>query len=86
MFYNNKRESAGTTRPEYEYEIPLKDAGELLNNFCVAALEKIRYKIIYKNKLWELDEFLEENEGLIVAEIELKKMKFLKFLNGLPMK
>ena len=70
-FITIKGESTGATRSEYEYEIPQKDAEELLDNFCVAELEKTRYKIIYKNKLWEVDEFLGENEGLIIAEIEL---------------
>ncbi|MEO9147123.1 MAG: UPF0158 family protein [Ginsengibacter sp.] len=72
-FITIKGESTGATRSEYEYEIPREDAEELLNNFCVAELEKNRYKINYKNKLWEVDDFLGENEGLIVAEIELKK-------------
>ena len=72
-FITIKGETTGATRSEYEYEIPSKDAEELINNFCVAQLEKNRYKINYKNKLWEVDEFLEENEGLIIAEIELKK-------------
>ena len=72
-FITIKGESIGATRLEYEYEIPRKDAEELLNNFCAAELEKNRYKIIYKNKLWEVDEFLGENEGLIIAEIELKE-------------
>lgn len=72
-FITIKGATTGATRAEYEYEIPRKDAEELLNNFCAAKVEKIRYKIIFKNKLWEVDEFLGENEGLIIAEIELKK-------------
>ena len=72
-FITIKGESNGATRSKYEYEIPREDAEELLNNFCVAELEKNRYKIIYKNRLWEVDNFLGENEGLIVAEIKLKK-------------
>ncbi|MEO8854865.1 MAG: UPF0158 family protein, partial [Ginsengibacter sp.] len=72
-FITIKGETTGATRSEYEYKIPREDAEELLNNFCVAALEKIRYKIRHKNKLWEVDEFLGENEGLIFAEIELKE-------------
>lgn len=68
-----KGETTGATRAEYEYEIPRDDAEELINNFCVAELEKNRYKIIYKSKMWEVDEFLGENEGLIIGEIELKE-------------
>ena len=72
-FITIKGKTTGATRLEYEYEIPKKDAEELLNNFCTAELKKNRYKIVYKNKLWEVDEFLGENEGLIIAEIELKE-------------
>ena len=62
----------GATRAEFEYEIPVDDARELLDKFSVSELTKIRYKINYKNHLWEIDEFLADNEGLIIAEIELK--------------
>ena len=48
------------------------DARELLNEFSVSSVSKIRYEIEYKGKVWEVDEFLEDNQGLIVAEIELK--------------
>lgn len=72
-FLTIKGESSGATRAEYEYEIPVKDAEELLADFSVAELKKIRYKIMYKNKLWEVDDFYGENEGLLLAEIELKK-------------
>lgn len=59
------------SRPEYEYEIPFDDAGELLDKFSLAELSKIRYKIPVDDKVWEIDEFLHDNKGLIVAEIEL---------------
>ena len=71
-FLTIKGLSVGATRPEYEYEIPMQDAKELLDNFAVSELSKVRYKIIFKNKLWEIDDFLGDNLGLIVAEIELK--------------
>lgn len=64
--------SVGASRLEYEYEIPSKEAEELLNNFSENELEKIRYKILHNGKLWEVDVFLGDNEGLIVAEIELE--------------
>lgn len=70
-FITIKGISVGATRTEYEYEIPVNEAEELLNQFAVSELSKIRYKIIFENKLWEVDEFLGDNEGLIVAEIEL---------------
>lgn len=71
-FLTIKGISVGATRLEYEYEIPLTEAKELLDNFAIAELSKIRYKITYHHKLWEVDEFLGANEGLFVAEIELQ--------------
>ena len=59
------------TRSEFEYEIPNDDALELLDKFCDAELQKHRYIIFHKNKKWETDVFLNENQGLIIAEIEL---------------
>ena len=70
-FLTIKGISIGATRQEYEYEIPLTDSKELLDNFSVSELSKIRYKISFGNKLWEIDEFLDDNFGLIIAEIEL---------------
>lgn len=66
-----KGASVGATRTEFEYEIPKEEAIELLDNFAVSELSKIRYKILHTEKLWEVDVFLGTNEGLIVAEIEL---------------
>ena len=63
--------SVGATRPEFEYEIPGNEAEQLLDNFSVSELKKIRYEILFKGKLWEVDEFLGNNQGLVVAEIEL---------------
>jgi CYTH domain-containing protein len=70
-FLTIKGLSIGATRPEYEYEIPFEEAKELLENFSISELSKIRYKILFDSKVWEVDEFLGENIGLIVAEIEL---------------
>jgi len=70
-FLTIKGLSIGATRPEYEYEIPFDEAKELLDNFSISELSKIRYKIVFDNKVWEVDEFLGDNIGLIVAEIEL---------------
>jgi CYTH domain-containing protein len=63
--------SIGATRPEFEYEIPINEAQELLDKFSVARLAKIRYNIKFNSRVWEVDEFLDDNFGLIVAEIEL---------------
>ena len=70
-FLTIKGLSIGATRPEYEYEIPLEEAKELLDNFSISELLKIRYRIFFDNRVWEVDEFLGDNLGLIVAEIEL---------------
>lgn len=68
-----KGATKGASREEFEYDIPRNDAEILLNNYTTSSLEKIRYKIQFKNKLWEVDEFKGENTGLILAEIELKE-------------
>jgi adenylate cyclase len=68
-----KSKSVGYTRTEYEYLIPVDDAQEMLNNLCLKPLiEKFRYKINVDNLIWEVDEFLGENAGLIIAEVELE--------------
>ncbi|HOV25315.1 MAG TPA: CYTH domain-containing protein [Pseudobacteroides sp.] len=62
----------GIKRAEYEYEIPLNDAEEMLETLCTKPIiEKHRYKVSYEGFVWEIDEFHGENEGLVVAEIEL---------------
>lgn len=48
-FITIKGITTGATRPEYEYEIPLHEAKELLDQFAIAELSKIRYKILYDN-------------------------------------
>jgi adenylate cyclase len=67
-----KGAAKGISRPEFEYKIPKKDGVELLDAFSAPEVEKIRYRIRHEGKLWEVDEFLGANAGLIVAEIELK--------------
>lgn len=71
-FLTIKSALSGVVRHEFEYEIPNEDAVQLLDNFCDARLEKYRYVIPFKNKIWEVDCFLKENSGLIIAEIELE--------------
>jgi len=72
-FLTIKGISVGATRLEYEYEIPINEAKELLDNFSTSELSKIRYRVEFKNKVWEVDEFLGDNAGLFIAEIELKR-------------
>lgn len=67
-----KGPSKGATRSEYEYGIPLDDANEMLEHLCEKPIiEKFRYKYLFQGFLWEIDEFLGENLGLVIAEIEL---------------
>ena len=67
-----KGPNIGTVRSEFEYPIPVTDAEEMLNTLCDRPLiEKIRYKIPYGDLVWEVDEFLGDNAGLIIAEVEL---------------
>lgn len=61
----------GTTRFEWEREIPVNEAEALLKLAEPGAIDKIRYEVNVGEHLFEVDEFLGENEGLVVAEIEL---------------
>ncbi len=72
-FLTVKGVTVGATRSEYEYEIPAADADEMLNDLCEKPIiEKNRYKIPLGGVTWEVDEFLGVNDGLIVAEVELR--------------
>jgi adenylate cyclase len=65
--------SKGATRTEYEYDIPIHDAQEMLDHLCERPLiEKRRHKISYDGMTWEVDVFLGDNEGLVLAEVELQ--------------
>ncbi len=67
-----KGRSVGATRAEWEYPIPLAEAGELLDRLCEQPIiEKYRRRIAVGAHTWEVDEFLGANQGLLVAEIEL---------------
>ncbi len=67
-----KGANQGIIRSEFEYPIPVNDAEEILETLCDRPLiEKIRYKIPQDNLIWEVDEFLGDNAGLVIAEIEL---------------
>ncbi|HCS21708.1 MAG TPA: adenylate cyclase [Bacteroidetes bacterium] len=67
-----KGPNTGASRSEFEYEIPIKDAEELLTQFAETELSKTRYTIEFGGKIWEVDEFSGDNIGLITAEIELQ--------------
>lgn len=67
-----KGRTVGASRGEWEYPIPLDEASELLDGLCERPLiEKYRCRIAIGPHVWEVDEFLGANAGLVVAEIEL---------------
>ena len=71
---NIKSATLEVTRKEYEIPVPLADADEMLENLCERPfIEKIRHIVPFGNHVWEVDEFLGDNEGLVVAEIELSR-------------
>lgn len=67
-----KSNKTGTTRFEWEKEISITEAEQLLKLCEEGVIEKIRHELPYGDHLYEVDEFFGENLGLIVAEIELK--------------
>jgi adenylate cyclase len=66
-----KGQNVGAVRGEWEYPIPLADAAELLLLCEQPLIEKYRRRISHAGHVWEVDEFLGVNAGLVVAEIEL---------------
>ena len=72
-FLNLKqRRGHSATAREYEYEIPVSDAEDLLRACGSLTLEKTRHLIRRPDHLWEIDEFLGRHAGLIIAEVELE--------------
>jgi adenylate cyclase len=71
-FLTIKGVTRGATRAEFEYEIPLPDAEQLLTLSDGPILEKDRYVLMHEGARWEVDEFLGANAGLVIAEIELQ--------------
>ncbi len=72
-FMTIKGPTVGVTRMEFEYEIPHSECVEMLTHLAEQPIiEKIRYKIPLNGLVWEIDEFLGVNKGLIVAEVELQ--------------
>ena len=70
-FLNMKSREIGPSRQEFEYAIPVADAEALLKLCCGGLIDKIRHHVRVGGHLWEVDEFLGDNVGLVVAEIEL---------------
>ena len=72
---NIKSATLGSHRQEFEYEIPLQDANIILDDLCHKPLiEKIRHFVYQDQYVWEIDEFMGDNDGLIVAEVELSQI------------
>jgi adenylate cyclase len=68
-----KSRPVGISRTEFEYQIPIDDAKDLLKMCLGNVLVKRRYEISYNGNLWEVDEFIGSHDGLVLAEIELKR-------------
>ncbi len=66
-----KGSRSGISRAEFEYAVPVADAEMMLKLSPYAIIEKNRYRIPYGGFVWEVDEFLGLNQGLVIAEIEL---------------
>ncbi|MCD7972440.1 MAG: CYTH domain-containing protein [Candidatus Azobacteroides sp.] len=76
-FLTIKGKNISITHPEYEYKIPLSDAQFMIDNLCIQpVIEKIRYRIPQGELIWEVDEFLGDNKGLVVAELELPEENY----------
>jgi adenylate cyclase len=70
-FLNLKSRELGHTRQEFDYPIPVEDARALLELCVGGVIEKRRHLVMHAGHEWEVDEFLGDNAGLVVAEIEL---------------
>ncbi|MFD0738618.1 CYTH domain-containing protein [Lysobacter koreensis] len=71
-FLNLKSRELGHTRQEFDYPIPVADARALLALGVGGLIDKRRHYVEHEGHLWEIDEFLGDNAGLVVAEIELE--------------
>lgn len=68
-----KGPSQGASRAEYEYEVPIEDARELLEMSRPHTVEKRRHELDYGGLIWEIDVFEGRHEGLVIAEVELER-------------
>lgn len=71
-FLTIKGETKGITRKEFEYEIPVNEAQEIVDSFISKSIRKIRYEIPLGKNTWEVDVFEGALEGLIIAELEVE--------------
>ena len=70
-FLTIKSKNVGIVRSEFEYEIPVEDAEEILKLCEPKVLQKVRYKVEHAGKIFEVDIFSGKHQGLILAEVEL---------------
>lgn len=71
---NIKSANAGIARQEYEYLVPLAEAQLMLEGLTAGSVEKLRHHVRVEGILFEVDEFLGTNNGLILAEVELPSL------------
>lgn len=71
-FLTIKGINTGVVRTEFEYEIPVADAEQLLKICDGPLIEKTRHKVEFGGLIWEIDEYDGTNKGLIMAEVELE--------------
>ena len=71
-FLTIKGLTRGASRAEFEYEIPVADAEQMLLLCDGPLIQKVRHVVVHEGHSWEVDEFLGDNAGLVVAEIELR--------------
>lgn len=70
---NIKSAEMGVKRQEFEYPVPIADAEQMLNSLCeFPQVQKTRYRVTHQDHVWEIDIFEADNQGLIVAEVELE--------------
>ncbi len=67
-----KGRTQGITRAEFEYQIPVNDARDLLEMCLPSVIDKTRHRIAFGGHVWEIDVFHGANEGLVLAEVELE--------------
>ncbi len=71
-FLTVKGRAVDGARDEYEYPIPVADAEEMLERLCVGGrVEKLRHRVPFAGRVWEVDSFSGENAPLVIAEVEL---------------
>jgi len=67
-----KGKAVGLSRPEFEYDVPLEDAREMMLLSEPNIVEKRRHKVPYGDHIWEVDVFEGRHEGLVLAEVEME--------------